>query len=65
VNDYALRREKISDESLLPVHQELTRRRSELIGAFMISADEVIGFWRDAKSGPTRAEAPSGNVIAS
>jgi CHAD domain-containing protein len=54
VNDYALRRKKISDESLLPVHQELTRRRSELIDAFMKSADEVIGFWREEPAAPVR-----------
>ena len=45
VNEYALRREKTSDESLLPVHQELARQRSELIAAFLKSADDLYGFW--------------------
>lgn len=49
VNEYALRRKKIADESLLPVHQELTRRRSELITTFMKSADEVFDFWPEPR----------------
>ena len=51
INEYALWRGKASEESLLPLHQELARKRNELITTFMKSADDLYGFWREEAVG--------------
>lgn len=45
INAFVLKKKRNIDESLLPLHQELARRRTELIDAFIASADELYALW--------------------
>ena len=63
VNEYALRRGKTSDESFLPVHQELARQRSELITTFVKSADDLYGFWQEGNAASKKKRAAARHLI--
>ncbi len=45
LNAFVLKKKRNTDESLLPLHQELARRRTELIDAFIASADDLYALW--------------------
>lgn len=46
INRFAPKKRRRGSDALLPLHQELARRRSELVNAFLASADELYVFWR-------------------
>lgn len=48
VNTYAMKKRKRSNESLLPVHQELLHKKRELVEEFLASVDELRTFWQDS-----------------
>ncbi|MFN0158638.1 MAG: CHAD domain-containing protein [Bacteroidota bacterium] len=45
VNAFVLKKRRKADESLLPMHQELARRKTELVAAFLSSADDLHKLW--------------------
>lgn len=52
INHFASGHRAGRNNPLLPLHQELARKRAELIEAFLASSDELNGFWKVPEGTP-------------
>lgn len=61
VNAFVLKKRRKADESLLPMHQELVRRKAELLDAFFSAVEDLHALWMPGShsAAPTDARSES------